>query len=89
VARASGQIDRSGSWPFLLAAVVKVEAMTWKFIRNPNGNFAVYRDGKELRKDIPERWLEEEVCVKYGFCGQEFEKIFEELSRVGQCVVTV
>ena len=49
------------------------------------GDYAVLQDGDVLSDRIPEKWLEREVCERYGFCGREYEHIRSELNKHGKC----
>jgi len=41
----------------------------WEFLRRPDGTYAVSHNGTLLSDSIPEKWLESEICERYGFCG--------------------
>ena len=49
-----------------------------------DGNFDLFLNGKLDRADIPERWLNEELCVRFGFCGEEYNSILLETSTNGR-----
>ena len=59
---------------------------TWEVIANEDGSFALLRQGQLLHGSIPDRWLEEELA-KYGFCGQEYRDIRQQLKARGRATV--
>ncbi len=44
-------------------------------------NYAIFHKDKLLSDSIPEKWLERELCVRYGFCGREFRDIVNGLKE--------
>jgi hypothetical protein len=59
----------------------------WEFLRKPDGTYAVSHNGKMLSDSIPEKNLNDELCVRYGFCGHEYDAIFGRLTRSSKCTV--
>lgn len=59
----------------------------WAFLRRSDGTYAVYQNGNLRSDSIPESKLNDEVCVRYGFCGHEYEAIYSQLNRSGKCIV--
>jgi len=39
------------------------------------------------RNDIPETWLPERLCVRFGFCGEEYDSIPREVNQNGRATV--
>jgi hypothetical protein len=35
-------------------------------------------------KNIPAAWLPEQLCVRFGFCGEEYDSILREVKTAGQ-----
>jgi hypothetical protein len=64
----SGQISNT-----VLELVMKVE-----------GSFDLFLNGKLDRTSIPKRWLNEELCVRFGFCGEEYDAIVLETTTKGR-----
>ena len=52
-------------------------------VRRSDGAFDLFLNGRPDRTNIAERWLNEEVCVRFGFCGKEYESIACDLNREG------
>jgi hypothetical protein len=46
-----------------------------------------YLNSKLHRNNIPETWLPEELCVPFGFCGQEYDSILLEVNQNGRTAV--
>lgn len=49
-----------------------------------NDTFNLLLNGKLDRERVSERWLNEELCVRFGFCGEEYNSILDELTRNGR-----
>jgi hypothetical protein len=58
----------------------------WEFIKKEDGSYAVIHNGKLRSDSVPEKWRQEEFC-RYGFCGDEGEKIVAELDKSGRCLI--
>ena len=54
-----------------------------ELIKRQDGNFDLFLNGKLTRGDIQERWLPEELCVRLGFCGAEYDAILLEANKSG------
>lgn len=48
--------------------VLKVET-------NHDGTYEIILNEKVVGRRIPERWLDQELCAKRGFCGEELAEI--------------
>jgi hypothetical protein len=59
----------------------------WEFVRRDDGSYAVLHNGKLLADSIPEEWKENEFCVRFGFCGPEYEQIERQLRQSGKCIL--
>lgn len=59
----------------------------WESLRKPDGTYAVSHNGKLLSDSIPEKNLNDELCIRYGFCGHEYDAIFSQLARSDKCTV--
>jgi predicted SpoU family rRNA methylase len=53
-------------------------------VKTDSGTFDLFLNGKLDRERIPEKWLNEELCVRFGFCGEEYESILDELTKAGR-----
>ena len=60
----------------------------WEIIRDENGCFDFFRNGKLLCGSIPGRWLESQLGG-YGFCGQECVEIREQLDLFGKARIAL
>ena len=58
-------------------------------LKNEDCTYDVLPNGELVCSRVQERWLEQEVCVRYGFCGSEFEAIRQQLNESGRARVVV
>ncbi len=61
----------------------------WEFLRKENGTYAVIHNGELQSDSISKERLEKELCVRFGFCGQEYEKIIRQLEQSGKCTMVL
>ena len=54
---------------------------------NGDGTYEIIFNEKVVGSRIPERWLEDELCEKRGFCGEELASIKRQLGECGRAVV--
>jgi hypothetical protein len=54
---------------------------------NDDGTFEITFNEKVVGRRIPEKWLDDELCAKRGFCGEELASIKRQLSECGRAVV--
>lgn len=66
-----------------------VRQRIWEFLRREDRSYAISRDGEVLSDNVPEDRLEAEFCVRFGFCGQEYEHIVRELENYGKCRIVL
>src|ERR1700726_1236472 len=64
---------------------LKMKQNVWEFLRRPDGTYTVSHNGILPSDSISEESLNREICVRYGFCGREFDDIRRKLERSGQC----
>jgi len=51
--------------------------------KREDGTFDLFLNHKLDRSRIPERWLEEELCARFGFCGEEYLSILRAVESGG------
>jgi hypothetical protein len=56
---------------------------------NDDGTYEIKLNEEVVGKRIPERWLDEELCGKRGFCGEELAEIKRQLREAGKAIFTV
>ena len=61
----------------------------WEFLKREDGSYAVFRNSKLLSDSISEEKRESELCVRFGFCGQEYDEIVRQLSQSGRCTLVL
>ncbi len=54
---------------------------------NGDGTHEIIFNEKVLGNRIPERWLDDELCARLGFCGEELASIKRQLELCGRAVV--
>ena len=56
---------------------------------NGDGTYEIIFNEKVIGSRIPERWLDDELCAKRGFCGEELASIKRQLGECGRAVVNL
>ena len=56
-------------------------------VANGGGSFEIILNQKVVRTGVEKKRLNDELCVKYGFCGNEFDAIMRELAECGRASV--
>jgi hypothetical protein len=56
--------------------------------KKADGSYDLFLDDSPIRTNIPEEWLESEVC-RFGFCGEEYRSILREVSLHGRTRLTL
>ena len=51
---------------------------------NVDGTYEITLNGLLVGTHIPEKWLEDELCSKRGFCGEELASIKRQLEERGR-----
>ncbi len=46
-------------------------------VADAHGTFEIILNQKVVRVGVEKKWLNDELCVKYGFCGDEFDAIMQ------------
>ena len=52
-------------------------------VRVADGTFSLFEDRLLTHGEISERSLGEQLCVRFGFCGDEFQGIVAEVTENG------
>ena len=55
--------------------------------KNNDGTYEIVFNEEVVGSRIPERWLDEELCAKRGFCGEELVSIKRQLQESDRAVV--
>ena len=53
-------------------------------VKRDDGTYDLFLNDAPDRSRIPEKWLPEELCVRFGFCGEEYDSILHELNLNGR-----
>ena len=66
---------------------LKTKFTVLELVKRADGIFDLFVNGTLHRGDIEERWLPEELCVRFGFCGSEYDAILLEANESGRSKV--
>ena len=64
----------------------KNDAITLEVVRNDDGTYQVFSRGKLVLRRVEEPWLYEELCIRFGFCGDEYDPIKQQLDECGRWI---
>jgi hypothetical protein len=53
-------------------------------IKRPDGTFDLFRDRKLEREGIHEEWMVDVLCVRFGYCAEEYDAMLHELNQNGR-----
>jgi len=56
-------------------------------VKRDDGTFDLFLNRALDRSQISERLLPEELCVRFGFCGEEYRVILGEIDRNGRATL--
>jgi hypothetical protein len=60
-----------------------------ELVRRDDGTCDLFLDDPPDRSSIPTKWLQEELCARFGFCGEECESILREVNLAGRARLTL
>lgn len=69
------------------SAEAKRTTTVLELVKRADGNFDLFLDGTLHRGDIQEVWLPEELSVRFGFCGDEYDAILLDVNESGRAKV--
>ena len=55
--------------------------------RNDNGTYELFSKGDLVASEVPDRWLDAELCGRFGLCGEEYQAIARQLNEFGKATV--
>ena len=53
-------------------------------VKRDDGTYDLFLNDAPDRSRIPERWLPDELCVRFGFCSEEYDSILREVDLNGR-----
>jgi hypothetical protein len=56
-------------------------------VKKNDGTFDLFLNRELDHKNIPEAWLPEQLCVRFGFCGEEYDSILREVNQNGRATI--
>ena len=54
-----------------------------EIVKTDDGTFDLFLNRKLDRSRIPETGLPEQLCGRFGFCGDEYDSILREINQTG------
>jgi len=58
-----------------------------ELVRTKDGTFDLFLNSNLDRSSVPEQYLNNELCVRFGFCGEEYDTILREAKQKGRVEV--
>ncbi|HKW76693.1 MAG TPA: hypothetical protein VJN64_14275 [Terriglobales bacterium] len=58
-------------------------------VKRGDDTYDVFWNGERVRSRVQERWLNQELCVGFGFCGEEYDDILRQLNDCGKAIVVL
>jgi hypothetical protein len=58
-----------------------------EIVKRDDFTFDLFLNSKPDRSRIAEQWLPDELCVRFGFCGEEYCTILREVKQKGRAEV--
>jgi hypothetical protein len=52
-------------------------------VKKDDGSYDLFENDSPIRTNIPEEWLESEVC-RFGFCGEEYRSVMRQVNLHGR-----
>lgn len=62
----------------------KTKGTVLEVVKKYDGTFDLFLNRKLHRDNVPETGLPAELCVRFGFCGEEYDSILREVSQSGR-----
>ena len=66
------------------SAARKTTSSVLELVKRADGDFDLFLNGTLHRGKIEEKWLPEELCLRFGFCGEEYAAILSEANGSGK-----
>lgn len=61
----------------------------FEIVKNDEAKFDFFLNGQKAFAGIPEAYLAETLCTKWGFCGDELRAILKDLNQQGIVRITL
>jgi hypothetical protein len=59
-----------------------------ELVNRDDGTFDLFLNGRLDRSHVAEKWLSDELCVRFGFCGEEYDAILHDTKQDGRTTVS-
>jgi hypothetical protein len=53
-------------------------------VKRDDGTFDLFLNRKLDRSRVQQTWLPEELCIRFGFCGEEYDSILRDVDQNGK-----
>ena len=57
-------------------------------VKMDDGTFDLFLNGRLDRSHVAEKWLPDELCVRFGFCGEEYDAILHDAKQDGRTTIS-
>jgi hypothetical protein len=58
-----------------------------ELVRTKDGTFDLFLNSNLDRSSVPEQYLNNELCGRFGFCAEEYDTILREVKQKGRAEV--
>lgn len=59
-----------------------------ELVKRDDGTFDLFLNGRLDRTHVAEKWLPDELCVRFGFCGEEYDAILHDAKQDGRTMIS-
>ena len=60
-----------------------------ELVKRDDGTFDLFLNRRLDQTHIVEEWFPEQLCVRFGFCGEEYDSIMATVNRDGRATVVL
>jgi hypothetical protein len=65
----------------------KTATIILEVLKNSDSTYEVFYKGEHVGNRVQQHWLEPELCVRYGYCGDEYDSIIRQLNDSGRATI--
>jgi hypothetical protein len=62
---------------------------TLEVAKRDDGTFDLFLNQKLDRGQVPEEWVSKWLCVRFGFCGEEYNNILRKVNQDGKATIAL
>jgi hypothetical protein len=60
-----------------------------ELVKRDDGTFDLFLNGRLDRTHVAEKWLPDELCVRFGFCSEEYHAILHDAKQDGRIIISL